>query len=139
MSEEWRDFDLSALTYPQFLAFVFDRQVAADPAEADNLFHSGLDILTSDPAIVVSHFSNRCQEFAKLRNIYSLEQMDQGLWALLGRMIQGSEFFDPAVARTLRIECIESMYLPFAEVWTRFTSNMRETTTNRSSKASIKL
>ena len=126
MSEEWREFDLSALTYPEFLAFIFDRPVVSHP-EAYQLFHSGLEILVSDPVIVVDHVRKMCKELGGLRSSYSIEQMDQGLWAHFGTVISRGEFFDSVVNPSMRIECIESMYFPFAEVATDFTSDIRET------------
>ena len=49
------EFDLSALTYPQFLAFFFERPVV-DDAEEYALFRSGIDsFVASNPSVVASH------------------------------------------------------------------------------------
>ncbi len=50
----WTEFDLGALTYPQFLAFFFDRPVVPFD-ESFNLFRGGINVVVcSDPAVVVS-------------------------------------------------------------------------------------
>jgi len=126
-SDEWKEFDLSALTYPQFLEYFFDRPVVGDENEYD-LFRAGIDsFVASDPATVVRHIQAMCQGLARLVKVYSLEQITQGLWAIFGAGIECHRFvFDPSVDRQLRIECIESMYLPFIDVVARMTGDIRE-------------
>jgi hypothetical protein len=126
--DEWMEFDLSALTYPQFLAFFFDRPVVGDDKCYD-LFRSGIDSFeASDPAAVVSHLQTMCTTFPELARAYSQEQLDQELWAVFGSAISCERFlFDPAVDSTLRTACIESMYLPFAEVVSRLSIDIHET------------
>ena len=57
-----------------------------------------------------------CQSFAELAKIYSPEQLDQGLWAAFATVRCGQYLFDPAIDVSLRIDCVESMYLPFRDV-----------------------
>jgi hypothetical protein len=84
MNVPWEEFDLSALTYPQFLAFFFDRPVVGDENEYD-LFRSGVDsFVASDPTTVVGHVQAMCRNFAELAKVYSPEQLEQGLWAVFG-------------------------------------------------------
>ena len=65
----WNEFDLSALTYPQFLAFFFDRPIAGDE-ECYDLFRSGIDcFIASNPGTVVAHVQTMCQRFAELAAI----------------------------------------------------------------------
>ena len=127
MNAPWEEFDLSALTYPKFLAFFFDRPVVGDANEY-NLFRSGIDSFgASDPATVVGHVQAMCRNSAELPKIYSHEQLDQGLWAVFGVGISCERYlFDPAVDRRLRIDCIESMYLPFRDVVARSTADVRD-------------
>jgi hypothetical protein len=124
----WNEFDLSTLTFPQFVALCFDRPVLADSKEFQ-LFHSGINaFVASDPNIVVTHVRTMCREFATLAPAYSKEQIDQGLWAVFGAGIGCDQFiFDPSVDNTLRLECIESMYIPFAEVVTHCSTDIRAT------------
>lgn len=120
-------FDLSVLTYPQFLKFFFDRPVVGDEKEYD-LFHSGIDsFVATDPATVVAHLEAMCRDLSELPSIYSLEQLDQGLWALFGAGIRcGKYLFDCDVNRGARKSCVESMYLPFKDVVARRITDIRE-------------
>lgn len=121
------EFDLSALSYPQFLAFFFDRPVVGDKEQYE-LFRSGIDcFIASNPAIVVEHLQTMCRTFSELTKVYSHEQLDQGLWAVFGAGISCEQFlFDPTVDLGLRIDCIESMYLPFRDVVAHSTLGKRE-------------
>ena len=114
----WEDqFDLSAISYPQFLDYFFDRPIVSDD-ETWNLFRGGIDsFIASNPATVVTHVQAMCQGFSELTKVYSHEELDQGLWAVFGASISCERFlFDPAVDLGMRIDCIESMYLPFRDV-----------------------
>jgi hypothetical protein len=115
--EWWKEFDLSALTYPGFLAFFFDRPIVGDK-EHYELFRSGIErFVASNPATVVAHLQAMCRNFRELTKIHSPKQLDQGLWAVFGPGICCERFlFDPAVDLGLRLDCIDSMYLLFREV-----------------------
>jgi len=121
------DFDLSALTYPQFLDFFFDRPFVSDKEQYD-LFRGGIDRFTaSKPATVVAHLQAMCRGFSELTKVYSHEELNQGLWAVFGAGISCEQYlFDPAVDLGLRIECIESMYLPFRDVVARSAIEKRD-------------
>jgi hypothetical protein len=113
----WTEFDVSALSFSEFLAFFFDRPVVGDKEKYD-LFRSGIDgFVASNPTTVVEHVRAMCRTLAELAKAYSYEQLDQGLWAVFGAAISCEQYlFDPAVDLSLRIDCIESMYLPFRDV-----------------------
>jgi len=113
-----KEFDLSALIYPQFLAFFFERPIVVGHKERYELFRSGIDyFIASNPTTVVAHVQAMCRDFSALTKVYSHEQLDQGLWAVFGAAISCEQFlFDPTVDLGLRIDCIESMYLPFRDV-----------------------
>ena len=112
------EFDLSALSYDQFLAFFFDRPVVK--VGQYELFREGIDFfIATKPETVVSHLRTMCRTFAELAKVYSPEQLDQGLWAVFGSGINCEQYlFGPAVDSALRTTCIESMYLPFRDVVT---------------------
>jgi hypothetical protein len=120
------EFDLSALSYPQFLAFFFDRPVVGHKEQFE-LFRSGIDyFVASNPTTVVTHLQTMCRTFSELTKVYSHEQLDQGLWAVFGAAISCEQFlFDPTVDLGLRIDCIESMYLPFRDVVAHSTIDKR--------------
>ena len=73
----WQDdFDLSALSYPQFLDFFFDRPVVGDAKEYD-LFGGGIDeFVASNPATVVAHVRAMCQGFSEIAKVYSDEELN---------------------------------------------------------------
>ncbi len=124
----WTEFDLSTLTFPQFTEFFFDRPIAGDKEEYD-LFRLGVDaFVASDSKIVVTHILTLCRGFATFATVYSNEQIDQGLWAVFGAAISCERFiFDLSVSDALRTECILSMYIPFAEVVTRSSTDVQAT------------
>jgi hypothetical protein len=111
------EFDLSALSYPQFLAFFFDRPIVGDKDEYE-LFRGGIDyFIASNPAIMVDHLHRMCCDLSELTKVYSAEQIEQGLWAVFGAGISCERFlFEPSVDPKPRIACLESMYLPFRDV-----------------------
>lgn len=127
MNPPWREFDLSLLSYQQFLDFFFDRPVVGDENEYD-LFRSGIDsFVASNPATVVGRIQAMCRNLVELTKVYSHEQLDQGLWAVFGAGISCEQYlFDPTVDSTLRIDCIESMYLPFRDVAAHRPININE-------------
>jgi hypothetical protein len=98
------DFDLSALSYPQFLDFFFDRPPVGDDKQYD-LFRGGIDyFVASNPATVVAHVRAMCRAFSELTNVYSHEELNKGLWAIFGAGISCEQYlFDPAVDLGLRV------------------------------------
>ena len=121
------EMDLSGLTYPEFLAFFFDRPIVSEENEY-GLFRSEIDSFgASNPTVVVGHIQEMCRNFTELAKAYSDEKLDQGLWAVFGAGISCERFlFDPTVDTVLRKHCIESMYLPFSNVVTRSITDVRE-------------
>jgi hypothetical protein len=113
----WEELDLSTLTYPQFLAYFFDRPIVRND-ESYDLFRKGIDnFYAYDPATVASHVRDLCRSFADLAKIYSDEQLNQGLWAVFSAGIACQRFcFDPQVDTSLRTDAIESMYIPVRDV-----------------------
>jgi hypothetical protein len=122
------EFDLSTFTYPQFLAFFFERPVVSDIRGQYDLFRSGIDgFVALNPAIVLAHLQALCRKFAELVTIYSPEQLDQGLGAIFGVGIDCQRYlFDASVDIKLRTDCIESMYPPFREVVARHAGDITD-------------
>jgi hypothetical protein len=122
------EFDLSSLSYPQFVAFIFERPVVASVKEEFDLFLLGIEnIFASSPSTVLAHLQAMCRDFSELTKAYSEDQLDQGLWALFGGAISCEDnLFDPTVDLRLRIDCIESMYLPFSDYVARSAMGKRD-------------
>jgi hypothetical protein len=119
MDGDWiNDLDLSTLTSDQFSTFFFDRPIVADDATYD-LFLGEFEtfaISVANPAAMVANVQAMCRNFAELAKIHSPEQLDQGLWAVFSTVRCGQYLFDFAIDSRLRIDCVESMYLPFRDV-----------------------
>jgi hypothetical protein len=103
--------------YPQFLDFLFDRPIVDDAKEYD-LFRGGIDcFVASNPASAVAHVRTMCRNFLEVSKGYSYEELNQGLWAVFGAAISCEQYlFDSTVDLGLRLDCIESMYMPFRDV-----------------------
>jgi hypothetical protein len=129
MDEFWiDDLDLSTLTPGQFSIFFFDRPIVAGVDAKYHMFLGGFEAFdVSNPARVVENVQAMCRDFAELAKIYSPEQLDQGLWSIFGAVLHCAMYlFEPAVEIGLRIDCVESMYIPFRDVVARRTTNVKE-------------
>ena len=72
------------------------------------LQNQALSWITSEPCV---------RTFLRSTSVYSHEELNQGLWAVFGAAISCEQYlFDPTVDLGLRIDCIESMYVPFRDV-----------------------
>ena len=111
------DFDLSQLTYQEWLTYLFDRPVG------DQVFWEEIDQYDSwrdlaEPATIVQHLQRTCLEHKAILKTYSREQVDQGLWWILCESLFhcGRTLFDATVKLDLRSQCIESMYHVYSDV-----------------------
>jgi hypothetical protein len=75
---------------------------------------------------MVANVQAMCRNFAELAKTYSPEQLDQGLWAVFATVRCGKHIFDPAIDAKLRIDCVESMYLPFRDIVALRTTDVKE-------------
>ena len=129
MDEFWiNDFDLSTLTPAQFSTFFFDRPIVEGVDANYKLFLGEFEAFdVSNPAAIVANVEAMCRSFAELAKVYSPEQLDQGLWAVFDSVPHYATYlFDPTIEIGLRIDCVESMYLPFRDVVARRTTNVKE-------------
>jgi hypothetical protein len=116
MNDESKDLDLSSLSFDQFVEYFFDRGVVPDNEQFD-LFMVGLDgekfdeSTPSSPSVVVDHMTVLFSNFGLIANKYSIDQVDQAVWGMLGANLRLYEFiFAPSVPIENRLECIRSMY-----------------------------
>src|ERR1700693_5328929 len=119
MDGDWiNDLELSTVTSEQFSTFFFDRPIVADDATREMFLgeFEAFAISVSDPAAMVANVQAMCRNFAELAKIYSPEQLDQGLWAVFATVLCGQYLFDAEIDSRLRIDCLESMYIPFRDV-----------------------
>ncbi len=130
MDGDWiNDLDLSTLTSAQFSTFFFDRPVVEDLDARYKLFLGEFEcfaISPSNPAAFVANVQAMCQNFADLAKIYTTEQLDQGLWTIFATLRCGKYLFGLAIDSRLRIDCVESMYLPFRDVVARRITDVKD-------------
>jgi hypothetical protein len=118
MDEDFQDFDYSILSYEEWLCFFFDRPVMPDITDSGDMYYadSGMYLQASYPAKVIEHLTKFCQNFRDVSERFTLPQLNQGIWAILGAYYNhGEHLFDRSVALEGRINCIRSMYHVFAD------------------------
>ena len=108
--------DLSISDFGQWLKIVFAHEVPATEGEKEWYFAPDLAIQISAPNLFIRQVTRLFSAFRTIALDYSLEQLDQGIWLLLGPAADlGSYLMQPTIDRNVRIECIESMSLVYSE------------------------
>jgi hypothetical protein len=108
--------DLSAMTFEQFVQFFFARDVVPDEEQfhyflGDSLGRRFDETERSSPAVVVGYMTRLFSEFGRIAPEYSLGQIDQGIWGILGEAQRLYELlWAQSVPLPQRVECIRSMY-----------------------------
>jgi hypothetical protein len=127
MNDQLKDLDLSALSFDQFVEYFFARKVVPDDEQFD-LFMVGLDgekfdeSAPASPSAVVDHMTVLFMTFGQIATKFSIEQVDQAVWGMLGKNLRLYEFiFDPSVPLENRLPCIRSMY----HVYSDFVANLQ--------------
>lgn len=113
--DEVRRLDPSQFTYSEWIRFFFDRPIQ------DKVFWNEIrqyDEWTeiADPERIVEYLQTLCLEHKAIRETYSEEQVDQGLWAIFATYSYHEVLFDTAVDLKMRVQCIESMFYVFSEI-----------------------
>lgn len=121
LTDELKILDLSAKSFDQFVEFFFNREVVPDEEQFD-YFLTDLagehfdEAVPSSPAILVGHMTKLFSEFGQVAVKYSLPQVDQAIWGILGANLRLYEFlFDASVPLPNRLECIRSMYHVYSD------------------------
>jgi hypothetical protein len=116
LRDEARSLDLSALSFDEFAAFFFDRKAVPDDEQYDYFLtevhgQKYSESVPSSPEIVVNHLTKLFLEFGQIASKYTLAQVDQGIWGILGANLRLYEFlFASSVPLQSRLSCIRSMY-----------------------------
>ena len=124
--DEPRDLDLASLTFDEFAAFFFAREVVSDDEQygyflTDLHGETYFESVPSSPEIVVDHLTNLFTQFGKIASKYTLAQVDQGVWGMWGVTLRLHELlFGPPVPLKSRLDCIRSMY----HVYSDYVSNL---------------
>lgn len=113
--------DLSSKTFEGFVAFFFARDVVSDDEQFDYFLRepSGEqydEAVSSSPEIVIGHMTKLFSEFGHIASMYSLAQLNQGIWGLLGENLRLHELlWDSSVPLEERVQCIRSMYSVYSD------------------------
>lgn len=74
------------------------------------------EAVPSAPAILVRHMTRLFSEFGPIATKYSLAQIDQAVWGILGAKLRLHELlFDASLPLPARLECIRSMYHVYSD------------------------
>lgn len=121
-----RILDLSSRTFEEFVDFFFAREVVPDDEQFDYFLRDSSgqqydEAVLSSPEVVVGHMIKLFSEFGRIAPEYSLAQLDQGIWGILGENLRLYELlWDSSVPLPQRVQCIRSMYVvysDFVSVW----------------------
>lgn len=133
---EIKTLDLSAKTFDQFVEYFFARKILPDDQQYKYLFtdFDGQlfdEAVPSSPTIIVGYLTRLFTEFVTLAPTYSLPQIDQALWSILGPYFDLTEFiFNSSVSEEKCAECIRSMYVVYSEFFSKLEPKPDETITS---------
>jgi len=121
VSDEFKTLDLSTKTFDEFVKFFFDRIPVPDD-EQYKYFLLDLDgetydeAVPSSPDVLVGYMNKMFLEFGQIATKYSLTQIDQGIWGLLGENLRLYELlWDRSIPLPNRLECIRAMYFVYSD------------------------
>ena len=121
LTDEVKNLDLSSKSFDQFLEFFFNREVLPDEKQFD-YYLTDLDgerydeAVPSSPTIVVEHMTKLFAHFGHTAPKYSLAQLDQGIWGILGENLRLYELlWDSSVPVDQRVQCIRSMFSVYSD------------------------
>jgi hypothetical protein len=119
--DELRDLDLSSLSFEEFTAFFFAREVVPDDEQYDYFLtdlhgEKYFESIPSSPEVLVNHLTKLFSEFGQIACKYTSAQVDQGIWGIWGANLRLYEFlFVSSVPLESRLNCIRSMYHVYSD------------------------
>jgi hypothetical protein len=121
LTDDFKTLDLSFMSFDEFVAFFFNRDVVPFEKQFDYFL---IDLagehydehVPSSPTIVVKHMAKLFSDFGQIAPRYSPDQVDQAIWGILGENLRLYEFlFDPLIPIEERLACIRSMYHVYSD------------------------
>jgi len=76
--------DLSSLSYEELVVFFFDRSAPGPSEETPSFASEGAECEWSHPEVAVSFLTRMCRDFAEIGRKYSLGQVNQAIWMIIG-------------------------------------------------------
>jgi hypothetical protein len=119
--EALRILDLSSKTFEEFVTFFFARKLVLDDEQFEYFLRepSGQrydQTELSSPEVVVRYMTKLFSEFGRIAPGFSLAQLDQGVWGILGERLRLYELlWDTSVPLPHRVQCIRSMYSVYSD------------------------
>lgn len=108
--------DFSAMTYEEWLKFLFEQELKEDVRAA---FKGYSPVKRpANPAVLAHHLTRLCQEFPALVERFGWAQIGQGLWAYISifdKYSVGQMLYDRSIPLETRLGCIRAMKLVFSE------------------------
>lgn len=109
--------DISLMAYDEFLRFVFDHSIEMKLIEGkEKDWYWEFDYDTSIPSRLIENVTQLCNEFAGIVKVYTLPQIDQGIWFLIGPCLSFGQYLaDVRVPIETRQLCLSAMYRVYAD------------------------
>src|SRR5947209_7211750 len=113
--DDEHDIDPSTMPYDKWLSFVFDHP-ATDRFAINKKWYWSYYFEISRPFQMVEHFTRLCDQFGDVSKNYSLPQIDQGIWFVLGACLNFGQYLRSSeISVERRIACVRAMYRVFAD------------------------
>src|SRR5689334_21223839 len=116
MTDEVPLFDLSQLTFEEFVSLFFNHDIEKEEywyqEAALQTLNDFDDKGVSSPAVIVGHMARLFTKFSAVVSEYSLPQVNAGIWAMFGYggFRLEKHLWLPVVPLGERLSCIRSMY-----------------------------
>jgi hypothetical protein len=115
-------------TEEQFARFFFARPVAAGDRDKQLLDGDPHAVEIKDPAKFVGFAARLFRNFGEIAPRYSMQQVEQGLWYLLGHAFSLGDFlFSCKLPLDLQEECVRAMLCPFRDYYARVSQDFEGT------------
>ncbi len=116
-----RSINISPVSYLSWLRLVFNHP--APPSEEsdssedqDGYWQSGVEFHVSNSTRLVEHMTRLCREFKSVSDSYSLQQIDKGIWFLLGAGVEFGQYLaNSEVPLEKRLGCVRAMFFVYAD------------------------
>jgi hypothetical protein len=121
MADDMPLFDLSLMTFEEFVSFFFDHDVQKEEYWYHNPalenFNDFDDEGVSSPSVVVEYMARLFTEFSAVASRFSLPQINAGIWGMFsyGGLRLQKHLWLPSAPLPQRLDCIRAMYLVYSE------------------------
>jgi hypothetical protein len=125
-------FDLSQLTFDEFVSFLFDHDIDTeehwyDDPELSN-FNDFNEKGVAAPQLVVAHMTRLFRDFAAIASRYSSRQINAGIWAMFsyGPFRLQKHLWLASAPLLERVACVRAMYRVYSDYVAKSTVEVME-------------